>query len=531
MADISQIQFPDGTVYDIKDPVARAAAGDAGACKIFYGVCSTAAATQTKVVTIEDFELFTGALVAVKFDNVNTATAPKLNISGTGAINMYSVGTTAVLPNAWVAGETLLFVYNGTSYMVADGGIASTNGYGATKLNSSTSSTSTTEAATPSAVKSAYDLALEAKTSASDGKSLIASAITGKGVSTSATDTFATMADNIDNIQTGHTITIDGVEYENDINLSIRSELWHTYSTILPPVVGVNSYSISFVCNDVLYFLFAKSVSSTKNAPSAYKYQDGVWTQINLVIYTGGPYFVFNDTLYYASTSSGKVKLWVCNLENLTYTLVQESALNDSAYPYIINNVTSACVHNNCMYFRSTASNYITGSGSSTQALICLDINSGSTSLLAKGVPYVGNNSSNGYVFIYNNNLYYSNSQTIYKINSSSQSVVSTGKYFPKYLAYNNYRPGSSTTYQYSSSNLYEYGDALYCVGLVKDYNTQSDVFCYKFVGDLDGTGAFTKLQDLDLGLYPGFFGEFDNKLILLDDKRFLSLDKVYAID
>ena len=159
MADISQIQFPDGTVYDIKDPVARAAAGDAGAGKIFYGVCSTAATTQTKVVTIEDFELFTGALIAVKFDNVNTATSPMLNISGTGAINMYSVGTTAVLPNAWSAGETLLFVYNGTSYMVADGGIASTSGYGATKLNSSTSSTSTTEAATPSAVKSAYDLA------------------------------------------------------------------------------------------------------------------------------------------------------------------------------------------------------------------------------------------------------------------------------------------------------------------------------------------------------------------------------------
>ena len=168
MADISQIQFPDGTVYDIKDPVARAAAGDAGAGKIFYGVCSTAAATQTKVVTIDDFELFSGALIAVKFENVNTAISPKLNISGTGAINMYSVGTTAVLPNAWVAGETLLFVYNGTSYMVADGGIASTSGYGVTKLNSATDSTSTTEAATPSAVKSAYDLAQTANNNIPD---------------------------------------------------------------------------------------------------------------------------------------------------------------------------------------------------------------------------------------------------------------------------------------------------------------------------------------------------------------------------
>lgn len=51
---------------------------------------------------------------------------------------------------------------NGTS--VATSGVAnipaaSTSAYGVTKLNSSTSSTSTTEAATPSAVKAAYDLA------------------------------------------------------------------------------------------------------------------------------------------------------------------------------------------------------------------------------------------------------------------------------------------------------------------------------------------------------------------------------------
>ena len=51
---------------------------------------------------------------------------------------------------------------NGTS--VATSGVANipaatTSKYGVTKLNSSTSSTSTTEAATPSAVKSAYDLA------------------------------------------------------------------------------------------------------------------------------------------------------------------------------------------------------------------------------------------------------------------------------------------------------------------------------------------------------------------------------------
>lgn len=60
------------------------------------------------------------------------------------------------------AGTITAVQVNGTN--VATSGTAnipaaSTSAYGVTKLNSSTSSTSTTEAATPSAVKSAYDLA------------------------------------------------------------------------------------------------------------------------------------------------------------------------------------------------------------------------------------------------------------------------------------------------------------------------------------------------------------------------------------
>ena len=69
---------------------------------------------------------------------------------------------------------------NGTS--VATSGVAnipaaSTSKYGVTKLNSTTNSTSTTEAATPSAVKAAYDLA-NGKVSMSDVNTAIANAIT-----------------------------------------------------------------------------------------------------------------------------------------------------------------------------------------------------------------------------------------------------------------------------------------------------------------------------------------------------------------
>ena len=356
MADISQIQFPDGTVYDIKDPVARAAAGDAGAGKIFYGVCSTASATQTKVVTIEDFELFTGALIAVKFENVNTATSPMLNISGTGAINMYSVGTTAVLPNAWSAGETLLFVYNGTSYMVADGGIASTSGYGATKLNSSTSSTSTTEAATPSAVKSAYDLALEAKTSASDGKTLIASAITGKGVSTSATDTFAAMASNIDNIQTGHTITIDGEECDNNVDLVSDLGRFEVYSTTLPANLGYK-YTLRpnlIVYNNELYkigesFTYGSSGSQSYITRTVQKWDGSSWTNLTQIpisnLYRFG-LVVKDNVIHYYKANDSTISHYTFN--GTTWTLIGTENVDLTSFSRTINSVY--CIHNAFIY-------------------------------------------------------------------------------------------------------------------------------------------------------------------------------------
>ena len=59
--------------------------------------------------------------------------------------------------------------YNGTAWAAQDLPTASTSNYGVTKLNSSTSSTSTSQAATPSAVKSAYDLADTANTAIGGG--------------------------------------------------------------------------------------------------------------------------------------------------------------------------------------------------------------------------------------------------------------------------------------------------------------------------------------------------------------------------
>ena len=135
--------------------------------KSYYGTCTTSASTQAKVVECEGFKLETGAKIAVKFTNAQTYNGTAtLNVNGTGAKNICRVGTTTTTRYYWSAGEVVDFVYDGTNYVMEGKGVATTTYYGVTKLSSSTSSTSTSLAATPSAVKTAYDLANTANTQA-----------------------------------------------------------------------------------------------------------------------------------------------------------------------------------------------------------------------------------------------------------------------------------------------------------------------------------------------------------------------------
>lgn len=131
-----------------------------------YGVCSTAAGTAAKTVTIDAFSLETGVKIAVKFSNANSASSPTLNVNSTGAKSIVSYGTTSAGTYKWNAGAVVEMTYDGTSWVMEAGTLATTTYYGLTKLSSSTSSTSTSLAATPSAVKTAYDLAAAAATTA-----------------------------------------------------------------------------------------------------------------------------------------------------------------------------------------------------------------------------------------------------------------------------------------------------------------------------------------------------------------------------
>lgn len=134
---------PDDIDYDFEKP--------------YFGICETAAATATKVVTCDGFVLKKGALIAVQFTYANTGSSPSMNVNGTGAIAICGINGTYVSTNMWVANQVVHFVYNGTWWIALNCLPASTARYGITMLSNSISSTSQALAATPYAVKLAYE--------------------------------------------------------------------------------------------------------------------------------------------------------------------------------------------------------------------------------------------------------------------------------------------------------------------------------------------------------------------------------------
>jgi|GEM_PF-5271589 len=195
-----------------------------------YGTCSTAAGTAAKVVSIPGFALATGAEVTVRFTVTNTASSPTLNVNGTGA-KPIQYRNAAISAGDLAANRVYKFVYDGgawelvgdinidtnttyaaattsnlglvkvgTNISVSEGTISVANGStsakGVVQLSSATNSTSTTLAATSSAVKAAYDKGISAASAASkaqtaaDAAKTAAEAAGGNNVKAYVTDTW-----------------------------------------------------------------------------------------------------------------------------------------------------------------------------------------------------------------------------------------------------------------------------------------------------------------------------------------------------
>ena len=82
-----------------------------------YGTCSTAESTAAKAVTLSNYVLKTGGVVAVKFTYGLCASAT-LNVNSKGAKNIFIDGAavTATTAKRVLAGDIAYFIYDGTQY-------------------------------------------------------------------------------------------------------------------------------------------------------------------------------------------------------------------------------------------------------------------------------------------------------------------------------------------------------------------------------------------------------------------------------
>lgn len=150
---------------------------------------------------------------------------------------------------------------NGTS--VATSGVAnipaaSTSAYGVTKLNSSTSSTSTTEAATPSAVKAAYDLANSYKGTVTSVK-----------------------VDNVSKSQSSGVVDLGYVNKKlttstsSSMTLSPNIYYRNTSTSLSTLTITLGSVSNSNIINEYFVEFTTRSSGTTVSLPSTIKWANG----------------------------------------------------------------------------------------------------------------------------------------------------------------------------------------------------------------------------------------------------------------
>ena len=123
---------------------------------VLYGKCETAAATKAKVVSVPGITSLTeGLSIRVRFVNAQTYNgAPTLNVNSLGAKTIRRSSETNIARYEWVANEILDLVYDGTYWVIVDGGLATTSYYGVTKLYTGAASTSAALALTPATINS-----------------------------------------------------------------------------------------------------------------------------------------------------------------------------------------------------------------------------------------------------------------------------------------------------------------------------------------------------------------------------------------
>lgn len=141
--------------------------------RVFYGTCNSEPEISTKNVIlyngISDFVLQQGTIISVKFLKGNIYPNFSLSVED-GTAEEVTIGNSLNHNEAFFfdASANVVFLYSNNSWQIVSISpqVASTSYFGLTTLIDSVSSESTAAAATPSAVKQAYDLANQANNTA-----------------------------------------------------------------------------------------------------------------------------------------------------------------------------------------------------------------------------------------------------------------------------------------------------------------------------------------------------------------------------
>lgn len=88
----------------------------------YYGACTIAAGTAAKTAAINQVVICKGTVVNIQMTNANTATTPSLNITSTGAKNIYAGGATIAANSLynWTAGSTVQFTFDGQYWRMGE---------------------------------------------------------------------------------------------------------------------------------------------------------------------------------------------------------------------------------------------------------------------------------------------------------------------------------------------------------------------------------------------------------------------------
>jgi len=233
---------------------------------------------------VDDSRVLTNVPVDAKFTDTKYTAGTNVSISGTtisATDTKYTAGTNVSISGTTISATDTKTTINGKTGAIAKADIvalgipgqdttygdASTSAKGIVKLSTATDSTSTTLAATPSAVKAAYDRADAAFTSASNGKTAIGAAITGvdSSVVIPTDPTFAQLATAIGQISSGkkwasgsETITTGNRLIKNNLNFKPRfvMSFIKPYSTATEAVRYVNLAIGEFYTSNFPYNTF-----------------------------------------------------------------------------------------------------------------------------------------------------------------------------------------------------------------------------------------------------------------------------------